>query len=196
VDAARVRSVAKARPDADLWIDANQSYRPVHLESFLQRIAGMEQVRCLEQPVKTVDGLGLKRARSRSAIPIAVDEGCFSSYDVARLARMEACDLVVLKIAKSAGVWGCQRSAIVAEANGLGLLGSGLTEAGIGLAASIHLYSTQELVLPPKLNGPKFLDNLFVDGLVIRDNTVTVPDGPGLGVEVREAEIRSRAIRL
>ena len=44
-------AVAKARPDADLWIDANQSYRPVHLESFLQRIAGMEQVRCLEQPV-------------------------------------------------------------------------------------------------------------------------------------------------
>jgi len=196
VDAARVHAVAKARPDADLWIDANQSYRPVHLESFLQRIAGMEQVRCLEQPVKSVDSLGLKRARSRSPIPIAVDEGCFSSYDVARLARMEACDLVVLKIAKSAGAWGCQRSAIVAEANGLGLLGSGLTEAGIGLAASIHLYSTQELVLPPELNGPKFLDNLFVDGLVIRDNTVTVPDGPGLGVEVREAEIRSRAIRL
>jgi muconate cycloisomerase len=196
VDAARVHAVAKARPDADLWIDANQSYRPVHLESFLQRIAGMEQVRCLEQPVKSVDALGLKRARSRSAIPIAVDEGCFSSYDVARLARMEACDLVVLKIAKSAGVWGCQRSAIVAEANGLGLLGSGLTEAGIGLAASIHLYSTQELVLPPELNGPKFLDNLFVEGLVIRDNTVTVPDGPGLGVEVKEAEIRSRAIRL
>jgi muconate cycloisomerase len=156
----------------------------------------MQQVRCLEQPVKSVDGLGLKRARNRSAIPIAVDEGCFSSYDVARLARMEACDLVVLKIAKSAGVWGCQHSAIVAEANGLGLLGSGLTEAGIGFAASVHLYATQDLVLPPELNGPKFLESLFVDGLAIKDNVVTVPDAPGLGVEVREAEIRSRAIRV
>lgn len=194
MDAARVHAVAKARPDVSIWIDANQSYRPVHLESFLQRIAGMEQVQCLEQPVKSVDGLGMKRAHARSGIPIAVDEGCFSSYDVARLARMEACDLVVLKLAKSAGTWGCQRSAIVAEANGLGLLGSGLTEAGIGLAASLHLYSTLELVLPPELNGPKFLDTLFVDGLIIHDNTVTVPDAPGLGVEVREAEIRSRAI--
>jgi muconate cycloisomerase len=196
VDAARVHAVAQARPDADLWIDANQSYRPVHLESFLQRIAGMEQVRCLEQPVKSVDWLGLKRARGRSAIPIAVDEGCFSSYDVARLARMEACDLVVLKLAKSGGVWGCQRSAIVAEANGLGLLGSGLTEAGIGFAASIHLYSTLDLVLPPELNGPKFLADLFVDGLIIRENTVTVPDGPGLGVRVRENAIRSHAFRV
>ena len=196
VDSARVHAVAKARPDAGLWIDANQSYRPVYLESFLQRIAGMEQVRCLEQPVKSVDGLGLKRARSRSTLPIAVDEGCFSPYDVARLARMDACDLVVLKIAKSAGAWGCQHSAIVAEANGLGLLGSGLTEAGIGFAASIHLYATQELLLPPELNGPKFLDDMFVDGLVIRDNTVTVPDGPGLGVEVNEARIRGCAVRV
>src|SRR5581483_6359189 len=114
LDAERVRAVARARPDADLWIDANQSYRPVNLESFLQRIEGMEQVRCLEQPVKSIDWFGMRRARSRGSLPIAIDEGCFSSYDVARVARMEACDLVVLKIAKSAGVWGCQRSAFVA----------------------------------------------------------------------------------
>jgi muconate cycloisomerase len=193
-DAARVQAVAKARPDADLWIDANQSYRPIYLESFLQRIAGMEQVRCLEQPVPSVDWLGLKRGRGRSALPIAVDEGCFSSYDVARLARLEACDLVVLKIAKSGGLFGCQRSAVVAAANGLGLLGSGLTEAGIGLTASIHLYSTLDLLLPPELNGPKFLGDLLVDGLSIHDNTVTVPDGPGLGIEVNEARIRTLAI--
>src|SRR5260370_25483548 len=87
-------------------------------------------------------------------------------------------------------------SDLVAEANGLGLLGSGLTEAGIGLAASLHLYSTLELVLPPELNGPKFLEDLFVDGLVIHDNTVTVPDGPGLGAEGREAEIRRPDIRI
>ena len=40
---------------------------------------------------------------------------------VARLARMEACDLVVLKVAKSAGPFGCQKSAAVAEARARGL---------------------------------------------------------------------------
>jgi len=192
----RVLAVARARPDTDLWIDANQSYRPVHLESFLHRIQGMEQVRCLEQPVKSIDWFGMKRARGRSSLPIAADEGCFSSYDVARLARMEACDLVVLKIAKSAGLWGCQRSAFVAEANGLGLLGSGLTEAGIGFAASVHLYSTLDLVLPPELNGPRFLADLLVDGLSFRDNFVTVPDAPGLGIRVKEDLIRSYAVKI
>ena len=194
LDAARVRTVIEARPDADIWLDANQSYRPIHMETFLRSIANLEQVRALEQPVPSVDWFGMKRVRERSQLPIAMDEGCFSSYDVARLARMEAGDLVVLKVAKSAGLWGCQRSAIVAEANGLGLLGSGLTETGVGLIAAIHLFSTLELQLPPELNGPEFLTDLMVDGLEIQGATVTVPDGPGLGIKVKEDKIRANAI--
>ncbi len=44
LDAARVRTVIEARPDADIWLDANQSYRPIHMETFLRSIAGIEQV--------------------------------------------------------------------------------------------------------------------------------------------------------
>jgi muconate cycloisomerase len=195
-DAARVMAVAKARPDAMIWIDANQSYRPVHLEAFLKAIDGVAQVRCLEQPVTSPDWLGLKRAREKCRWPVAVDEGCFSAYDVARLARMEAADLVVLKVAKSGGPWNCYRSACVAEANGLGLLGSGLTESGVGLTATVHLFSTLDLLLPPELNGPKFLEELFVDDLAVKDNRVTVPDAPGLGVRVKEERLRSLALRI
>ncbi len=194
LDARRVRAVVAARPDTQIWLDANQSYRPLRLEAFLEAIKGIPQVRCLEQPVPSVDWLGMKRARSKTSMPIAVDEGCFSSYDVARLARMEACDLVVLKVAKSAGPFGCQKSAAVAEANGLGLLGSGLTEGGIGLAASVHLYSTMDLLLPPELNGPKFLTSLWVEGLDVKTNIVTVPDAPGLGIRVDEKAIRAHRI--
>jgi muconate cycloisomerase len=196
MDVARFEAVLEARPDVDIWIDANQSYLPVHLDAFCKRVENLPQVRCLEQPVKSVDWLGVRRARERTRLPIALDEGCFSSYDVARAARMDVCDLIVLKVAKSAGLWGCQRSAAVAQAHGLGLLGSGLTEAGIGLAASVHLYSTLELLLPPELNGPKFLADLFISGLEIDRNVVTVPDAPGLGVLVKEDAIRAHAFRI
>jgi muconate cycloisomerase len=193
LDAERVRAIVEARPEVDIWIDANQSYRPVHLETFLKSIEAVRQVRCIEQPVKSVDWFGLKRARDRTKLPVAVDEGCFSHYDVARLARMEACDLVVLKAAKSGGPLNCLRSAAVAEANGLGLLGSGLTESGIGFTASVHLFSTLDLLLPPELNGPKFMESLMVDGLSIDGPTVSVPDGPGLGVKVDEKALRAAA---
>jgi muconate cycloisomerase len=174
-----VKAVSEARPDVDIWLDANQSYRPIYMETFLKQIAGMSQVRCLEQPVKSIDWFGMKRVRDKSTLPIALDEGCFNSYDVARLARMEAGDLVVLKVAKAAG-----------------LLGSGLTDSGVGLAAAIHLYSTLDLLLPPELNGPEFLSDLMVDGLQIDGCTVTVPDGPGLGIKVKEDKIRAQAIKV
>ncbi len=195
LDARRMKAVAAARPDAELWVDANQSYKPIALETFLAGIADVPRVRCLEQPVKSQDWFGLKRARGLGRLPLAVDEGCFSSYDVARLARMEAADLVVLKVAKSAGPYGCLRSAQVADANGMGLLGSGLTEAGVTFAAAIHVYSTLDLLLPPELNGPEFLESMLVEGLEIEGVTVKIPDGPGLGVKVRESEIRKLALQ-
>jgi muconate cycloisomerase len=196
-DGARVRAVAEARPGVDIWIDANQSYRPIYFESFLREIGDLRRVRCIEQPTRSVDWEGLGRARMRSHLAIAVDEGCFSPQDVARLAGMKAADLVVLKVAKSGGVLNCQRSAAVAEAHGLGLLGSGMTESGVGLIAAVHLFSTMDLLLPPELNGPRFLKDLLVDGLSIRDgNVVRVPDTPGLGVRVKEDALRALSLNL
>jgi muconate cycloisomerase len=65
----------------------------------------------------------------------------------------------------------------------------------VGLSAAIHLYSTLELQLPAELNGPEFLTDLMVDGLKIEGCTVTVPDGPGLGVRVKEDKIRANLIK-
>ena len=53
----------------------------------------------------------------------------------------------------------------------------------------------EHVVLPPELNGPKFLADMMVAGLSIDGATVTVPDSPGLGVQIDERAIRSRAIR-
>ena len=68
----------------------------------------------------------MKRVRDRSSLPIALDEGCFSSYDRVRLARMEAGDLVVKQWRKARA---CGLPAAPSGLrHGLGLLGSGLTE--------------------------------------------------------------------
>jgi muconate cycloisomerase len=196
LDAARVRAVAAARPDAELWLDANQSYSPARLCQLLQAIRDLPRIFCIEQPVRSIDWLGLRQARERSPLPVAVDEGCFGIHDVARLARLDAAELVVLKVCKSGGLRDCLRSATVAEANGLGLLGSGLTESGVGFVASVHLFGTLPTLLPPELNGVQFLDDIWIQGLELDGARVRIPDRPGLGVEVDEATIRTHEISL
>lgn len=195
-DCLRVHAISEARPDAILWLDANQAYHPARLVPFLEAIRRVPRVFCLEQPVRSVDWLGLRSARDRSHLPIAIDEGCFSSFDVARVAELRAAELLVLKVCKSGGLRECQKSAAVAESHGIGLLGSGLTESGIGFTASIHFFSTFETLLPPELNGVQFLADMWVDGLEIDGTQVRVPEGPGLGVRVREERIREHEIAI
>lgn len=195
-DLQRLEAISGARPDAVIWLDANQSYQPIALERFLRALPRFKKIRCFEQPVRSEDWLGLRRAREKSPYPVAIDEGCFSSFDVARMARLDAADLVVLKVTKSGGVTNCYKSAVVAEANGLGLLGSGLTDAGVSFMAAIHLYSTLGLLLPPELNGPQFLSDMMVDGIEMEGVTVTVPDKPGLGIDVPEDKIRAARIQI
>lgn len=195
-DLVRLRAISDARPDAVIWLDANQSYQPIALERFLQALPVFDKIRCFEQPVRSEDWLGLRRARDKSPYPVAIDEGCFSSFDVARMSRLDAADLVVLKVPKSGGVTNCYKSAVVSEAHGLGLLGSGLTDAGVSFMAAIHLYSTLDLLLPPELNGPQFLTSMMAGGIEQNGVTVTVPDKPGLGITVPEDQLRDNQLKL
>lgn len=195
-DLIRLRAISDARPDAVIWLDANQSYQPIALERFLQALPVFDKIRCFEQPVRSEDWLGLRRARDKSPYPVAIDEGCFSSFDVARMSRLDAADLVVLKVPKSGGVTNCYKSAVVSEAHGLGLLGSGLTDAGVSFMAAIHLYSTLDLLLPPELNGPQFLTSMMAGGIEQDGVTVTVPDKPGLGITVPEGQLRDNQLKL
>jgi muconate cycloisomerase len=196
LDVERIRAIAAAAPRATLWLDANQSYPPARAVALAQAAREFPRVFCLEQPVKSIDWFGLQQVRERSPLPVAIDEGAFSSHDLARVAVLRCADLVVLKVCKSGGLRDCLKSAAVAEAHGMGLLGSGLTESGIGLAASVHLFSTLETLLPPELNGVEFLEDLLVDGLVVDGATVRVPDAPGLGIRVDEEKIRAAAVAL
>ena len=195
-DEERLRAVHEAAPNAKLWIDANQSYTPTNALELLKRVADIREIYCMEQPVASQDWFGMKRVRENTSLPIAIDEGCFTHFDLTKIARLECADAVVLKVCKSGGLAECLKSATIAEANGLELLGSGLTEAGIGFIATLHIFSTLDLALPAELNAPVFLDTMAATGIHIHDHVVTVPDGPGLGITPDEDYINEHRLPL
>jgi muconate cycloisomerase len=75
------------------------------------------------------------------------------------------------------------------------VMGSGLTDSDIGLAASLHLFSAFGVDTPVDLNGRQFVDSVYATGETVKiaDGVATVPTGPGLGVEVDEDMVRSLA---
>lgn len=192
-DAARVLACAEVAGGKPIWLDANQSYRPSDVGALLRRIADVPGLACLEQPVPSTNWGAMARLRERVDVPLAIDEGSFTASDLARTITLGAADMVVVKVCKSGGLRQALKTAAVAQAHGVEVLSSGLTDTGIGFAAALHLFSQLDLALPAELNGPELLGELYVEGLQITDGVAHVPTGPGLGVTVDEDRIRGLA---
>jgi muconate cycloisomerase len=93
-----------------------------------------------------------------------------------------------VKTARSAGIWQSRKIIQLAKEKGKKLLGSGLTDPDLSLAASLHLFAWAGIDNPCALNGPQYLDkSLITRGLDQQGDLIDVPDGPGLGVEMSAA---------
>jgi muconate cycloisomerase len=190
-----LRAARAAAPGAFLWADANQAYDVATAVTQAGRMEALG-VDCLEQPVPANDWSGMARVARGSALPIAADESVFSAEDLLQLIRLEACDILVVKVAKMAGLHRARQAIDLARAAGLGILGSGLTESRLGLAAAVHLLAAGGGCRFADLNGPQFLAADPVSGGIdVRPGSVEVPTGPGTGVTLdpeRLARYRSR----
>jgi len=189
LDLELLRAVKSVIGDAFLWADANQAY-PVDVAVERSRDMAKIGVNILEQPVPANDFLGLQELVSKSAVPIAVDESVFSIGDLEQLIRLKALDMLVIKVSKMAGLTGARKCIERALDAGIDLLGSGLTETRLGLAASAHLYSAFGFTYPVDLNGPQFLaDDPIKGGVTLDRAAVRLSNVPGIGVEIDEEKL-------
>ena len=101
-DVQRVAAVRDAvGPGVALRLDANQGWTR---EEAVQVIRALEVadlgVEFVEQPVVADDVEGLAWVRERVGLPVMADESCYGPYDLERIIRLGAADLVNVKLAK------------------------------------------------------------------------------------------------
>ena len=193
LDLELIRAVKNAAPSCFLWADANQAYS---VDMAIERSRDMAAigVDVLEQPVPANDFLGLQELVGKSAVPIAVDESVFALSDLEQLIGLKALDMLVIKVSKMAGLSRARQCIERAMDAGIDLLGSGLTETRLGLAASSHLYSAYAFKYPVDLNGPQFLgDDPISGGVTINRAVVNVSETPGIGVVIDEQKLAEYA---
>ena len=189
-DLAVVRAVRAAAGDLPLWVDANQAYT-VDTALWLARRLVELDVSVFEQPLPANDIAGLIRCRTASPIPIALDESLRHPTDLATFVRLGAVDVAIAKVQRSGGLTLSRRLCALAEDSGVRLMGSGLTDSDLGLAASLHLFAAHGIDTPVDLNGRQFIDSVYaIDTVHIANGIADVPTGPGLGVTVDEAAVR------
>lgn len=133
-DIARVEAVRAAIGSAGrVRVDANAAWsvdQAVRMITLLNRV-GLEYV---EQPCRTVEELA--EVRRRVDVPIAADESIRRADDPLRVARADAADIAVLKVAPLGGVHACLR---IAADIGLPVVVSSAVETSVGIAAGVAL---------------------------------------------------------
>src|SRR5689334_18494975 len=188
----RTRRAAGAR---FVQVDANRGYKVDSALRQSQRFAELD-IALFEQPLNGFNLSGYRRLHTHSPVPIGIDESLRSVPDLLEYVRADAIGVAVAKVQRNAGLYRSRQLCDAAEAAGLELSLSGLTETDLGLAAGLHLAAAYD-INPLQLNGPQYLDTDFLrERIWTGGGQVRLPTGPGLGVEVDEAHVRRHALEV
>jgi L-alanine-DL-glutamate epimerase-like enolase superfamily enzyme len=189
-DRDRIAAVRAAVPDMNIRVDGNEGY-DADTAIRLGRALAPYRIRLLEQPVPRKDLEGLARVRRAIDIPVMADEAIEGLDTLIAVIRLEAADIVKVKVMKQGGLLRCLRAMDIAEAAGMRCVvghGFGLS---LNTLAELHVASMSANVLegcecvgPTKLTG-----DVVREPVVMESGVIEVPSGPGLGATLDESAL-------
>ena len=189
----RVAAVRDAiGPEMHLRLDANEAWDFEEAIAFLSHCAPYN-IQYVEQPLKARDLAGMRALRQAVAvqsIAIAADEALDGLESARLILENEAADVLVIKPQLAGGLRVGQQIIQEAAERGVRSVVTSTLEAGMGVAAALHLAAASPSVTLEcgLATLPLLADDLLVDDLPVREGTMMVPTGPGLGVALdREA---------
>lgn len=180
-DKAMFEAVREEAPEGViLRVDANGGWS-LHDAVAMCRWLAERGVEYMEQPLPKGMEDALPELYRQSPLPLFVDESCFTSADVVKLAdRVHG---VNLKMMKCGGLSEAMRIVHTARACGLQVMFGCYSDSSLAITAAAHLSPLADhLDLDSHLN---LLDDPFV-GATLQDGRITPNDLPGLGVRRRE----------
>jgi muconate cycloisomerase len=149
--------------------------------------AGCELV---EQPVASAAALA--RLTRRFPIALMADEILQGPESAFEIAKNDGADVFAIKIEQSGGLFAAQRVAAIADSAGIELYGGTMLEGAFSTVASAHLFASfANLQWGTELFGPLLItEEILARPLEYSNFELTVPSGPGLGIELDEARVR------
>jgi L-alanine-DL-glutamate epimerase-like enolase superfamily enzyme len=191
LDIERVRAIREAvGPKVHLRCDANQGWSVSDSLVALRGIAPYGLEFC-EQPVKDWDLNGLRHVRAGSPVPIMADESVHSAHDAIEGLRQDAFDMINIKLMKAGGVLPSVRLAHVAAAANVPCMVGCMAETRLALTAAAHVVMSQEIIRFADLDAYHEMAVDFCSGgMKIERGVITLPDTPGLGIEMDPAIVK------
>lgn len=180
-----IRAIRQEFPDIVLQVDANSAYSLDDISTF-QAMDAMDLL-LIEQPLDCDDIYQHSKLQCLLKTPLCLDESIHSLADAQAAVELDSCRIINIKPGRVGGYTEAIKIHDYCTSQNIPVWHGGMLESGIGRAGNIALASLANFSLPGDISASRryYHDDIIDPPIEIDpDGTITVPDGPGIGVAV------------
>jgi L-alanine-DL-glutamate epimerase-like enolase superfamily enzyme len=181
-------------PDVPLSFDVNNGYS---VPTAIRQGRRFEELGIwhYEEPVAQYDYAGLAQVADALDVPVAAGEHEYTRWQFRDLIAQGRVDILQPDVVKCGGITEMKRIAVLSETYNK-LFVPHQTQPTVGTAANLHVCAALgNCSRPQEYTGQRpELDELFREPLVFENGQITLPDRPGLGLELDEAKLEALAV--
>ena len=177
-----VNTIRQIYPDIPLQVDANQAYS----RNDGKLLAKLDEFNLLliEQPLNEHDILGHAMLAKEVKTPICLDESIISLQSAQDALALEATTVINIKPGRVGGYIESKKIHDLCVNKKIPVWCGGMLETGIGRAANLALAALPGFTLPGDTSASsRYFKQDITTPFVMEDGYLTVPTGPGIGVE-------------
>lgn len=177
-----VKTIRNLYPQIPLQVDANQAYS----RSDGKLLAKLDEFNLLliEQPLDEHDILGHALLAKEVKTPICLDESVISLSSAEDALALKATTVINIKPGRVGGYIESKKIHDLCVKNNIPVWCGGMLETGIGRAANLALAALPGFTLPGDTSASaRYFKQDITKPFVMDDGYLTVPTGPGIGIE-------------
>ena len=177
-----VKTIRNLYPEIPLQVDANQAYS----RNDGKLLAKLDEFNLLliEQPLDEHDILGHAMLAKEVKTPICLDESIISLQSAEDALALKATTVINIKPGRVGGYIESKKIHDLCVKNNIPVWCGGMLETGIGRAANLALAALPGFTLPGDTSASaRYFKQDITKPFVMDDGYLTVPTGPGIGIE-------------
>lgn len=193
-----IAAVRARHPGIKLMADANSAFSLDDAHLFQQM--DPYNLLMIEQPLHYDDIADHAKLQAQVNTPICLDESIHSPNHARWAIEMKACRIINMKVSRVGGLTNAVEIHTMCREAGIAMWCGGMLETGVGRATNVHLASMPNFILPGDISATEryYAEDIAEPAfhLNTEDSTMTVPTGPGIGVEVLPDRLKKYQARF
>ena len=193
----RVRAVREAvGPDVDILVEVHRRLAPMHAVRVARAMEPYAPF-WFEEPVSARDLGALAEVRHAVNLPVVTGEELYTKNEFRDVFEQRAADILNPDVCNCGGILELREIGAMAEAYHVAMAPHNYNSTTIGLAATLHASAGMPnfLITEYFVNFEEVGKEIARQSFKVEDSFITLPDEPGLGIDLDEQALRQRPYR-